>query len=103
MGWCVFFLENELQAVGERLAESPKANVRERYADAVWPDAVLRPGLHPPLQEHEIRGGGHEAAGEESDFDEGFEHVRNEVQESAIWFSLRSMPTSGTPCIAAEK
>ena len=61
------FLEDDLQAVGERLPEAEETDLRERNADAVGALAVLHPGGHPSLDEHEIRGRRHQAADKEAD------------------------------------
>jgi len=72
----VFFLEDELEPVRRRLAEAEEGQIleaeqRQRCADPVGTDAVLHPGRHPPLEQHEIGGSGHETADEDADFNEG--------------------------------
>ena len=61
------FLEDDFQAVGQRLPEAEEADFREWDADAVGALAVLHPGRHPPLDEHEIRRRRHQAADEQAD------------------------------------
>ena len=46
----VVFLEDEFQAVGQRLAQAEHADLRERNADAIRPSAILHPGGDPALR-----------------------------------------------------
>ena len=66
----VFLFEDEFQPVGQRLAEAEHFDVRQRNADAVGPAAILHPGRHPALEQHQIRGRRHQPADEQRDFDE---------------------------------
>ena len=77
------FLEDDLQAVGERLAEPEEPHLRERDADAVGALAVLHPGGHPALDEHEVGRRRHQAADEQADLHEGDDRgERGEVVRS---------------------
>lgn len=64
------FLEDDLQAVGQRLSEAKEADLRERDTDAVGALAILHPGGHPALDEHEIGRRRHQAADEQADLHE---------------------------------
>jgi hypothetical protein len=64
------FLEDDLEAVGERLAETEEPDLRERDADAVGALAILHPGRHPALDEHEIGRRRHQAADQQADLHE---------------------------------
>ena len=61
------FLEDDLQAVGQRLTEAEEADLREWDPDPVRPAAILHPGGDPPLQEHEVGRRGHQPADEQAD------------------------------------
>ena len=66
VGRRVLFLEDELQAVGQRLAEAEQLDLRQRNADAIGPEAVLHPGGDPALEQHEVGRRGHQAADQDS-------------------------------------
>ena len=53
VGRRVFFLEDELQTVGQRLQQSQRP-------DAVRPQPVLHPGGDPALEQHQIGRRGHQ-------------------------------------------
>ena len=66
-----------VRPVSRRLTEAPEPQVleaeeREGRADAAGADAILHPGGHAPLEQHEIGRRGHDAAYENRGFDEDF-------------------------------
>ena len=88
------FLEDDLEAVGEGLAEAEEPHLRERDADAIGALAILHPGRHPALDEHEIGRRRHQAADQEADL-----HERHDRGEGGEVFGHASCPTRrSTPC-----
>ncbi len=50
----VLFLEDDLQAVGDRLPQAEQADLRQRNAHPIRPAPVLHPGGHSPFEQHEV-------------------------------------------------
>ena len=53
-------LEEELHAVGQRLAQAEQADLRQRNAHPVRPQPVLHPGRDPALDQHQVGRGRHQ-------------------------------------------
>ena len=68
------FLEDELRAVGDRLAEAEDADLGQGDAHPIRPPPVLDPGRDPPLDQHQVGGGAHQAADQQADFQQGFDN-----------------------------
>ena len=60
-------LEDDLEAVGQRLPEAEEPDLREWDPDPVRPAAILHPGGNPPLQKDEVGRRGHQPADEQAD------------------------------------
>ena len=65
-------LEEELHAVGQRLAQAEQADLRQRDAHPVRPQPVLHPGGDPALDQHQVGRRRHQPADHQGDLDQGF-------------------------------
>ena len=72
VGGRVFGLEEELHAVGQRLAQAEEADLGQRDADPVRALAVLDPGGDPALAQHQVGGSRHQPADYQADLDQGY-------------------------------
>ena len=65
------FLEDDLQAVSQRLAEAEEPDLGQRNANPIGSPSVLHPGGDPPLDQDEVGSGRHQPADQQADFDQG--------------------------------